>query len=582
MTSRTGLHAGQVIAGRYRIEAMLGEGGMGAVYRATQLSLDRAVALKVMLELPGDNLRLEERFEREAAALARLAHPSTVRLFDFGRTERGCPFLVMELLEGADLEELLRRRGRLECAEALHVTAQVLRSLEEAHAAGLLHRDIKPANIFVCAASGGPRVKVLDFGIAGMTAALQPAARLTRTGVFVGSAPYMSPEQARGDAVGPATDLYAAGVVLFEMLTGATPFREATLTALLLAKVNQPAPALTEVCPSLVVPREVRELVAELLLRDAGQRPSAASAVAERIEALLGREDLSRRSRAPALVASTTGALVAPRAAPVETARTEPMPAPLALRELPLAKTAPMAGSAPRDARRWTASWRGLAAVLVLLTFGGALVALIRGGAERSEARQLNEDEQPKSAASAQTELALQPDEDVPAPQNAEHTARPNASTPDAAAPTQPRPRVSASARSLVPRRQRRTQPPAPPSPAEPQPRPAPITPSASPPQPEPSPTTPAPREPAVAAPAPLERPAPSEPGRTYPTVAAVVAARDAGEISQLQSNRMILELRRQQFEARSQLGRDYKEGRITLEQLKAGQLAIDERFEGR
>src|SRR4051812_32743151 len=168
--SATALGPGQLIADRYRVEELLGEGGMGSVYRATQLSLGRAVAVKVIADAEMASAHLVERFEREARALARLAHPHTVRLFDFGLSDGKSPFLVMELLSGRDLAERLRTDGPMGWRDALAVCVQVLRALEEAHEAGIVHRDIKPANIFLCKVQGQELfAKVLDFGISGLT-----------------------------------------------------------------------------------------------------------------------------------------------------------------------------------------------------------------------------------------------------------------------------------------------------------------------------------------------------------------------------------------------------------------------------
>src|SRR5688572_12712593 len=245
---------GHVVAGRYRIQELLGQGGMGSVYRALQLSVGRPVALKLLSDEHVGSADLLERFQREAVALARLAHPNTVRLFDFGTSEGGCPFLVMEFLRGTDLAWDLERQGPLRYDHALRIARQVLCSLSEAHDAGIVHRDVKPANVFLCASSSWPLVKVLDFGIVGDILADPVASRLTRTGTVIGSVAYMSPEQAQGLAVGPAADLYAVGVVLFEMLTGRTLFDARACTAQLIAKVMEPAPRLRDVHPALGVP----------------------------------------------------------------------------------------------------------------------------------------------------------------------------------------------------------------------------------------------------------------------------------------------------------------------------------------
>jgi serine/threonine protein kinase len=278
---------GHIIAGRYRVERLLGQGAMGSVYRALQLSVGRSVALKLLVDEHAGHPAYVERFEREALALSRLAHPNTVRLFDFGTTERGWPFIVMELLRGSDLADDLERQGPLRWDQALRVLHGVASSLAEAHALGIVHRDIKPANIFLCADGDWPTVKVLDFGIARDTER-GAATKLTLTGTVVGSAAYMSPEQAQGKTAGPASDLYGLGVVSFEALTARTPFHGRAFTAQLLAKVLEPAPRLRELSAA-DVPPEVAALVEQLLEREPSRRPASAVALIGRIEELLAR-----------------------------------------------------------------------------------------------------------------------------------------------------------------------------------------------------------------------------------------------------------------------------------------------------
>ena len=211
------MHApGTLIGGRHRIEALLGQGGFGVVYRATQLALDRPVALKVLLpEALGDEAL--PRFQREAEIVQRLDHPNIVRLLDFGVGAGAEPYLVFELLQGQTLHEALASAGPLSVARAARVGAQILKALMEAHARGVVHRDIKPANVFLCNFQGEPDfVKVLDFGIAKG----RDSGTLTGRGGVLGTPAYMAPEQANGGVVGFAADLFSLGLVLEEMLTG--------------------------------------------------------------------------------------------------------------------------------------------------------------------------------------------------------------------------------------------------------------------------------------------------------------------------------------------------------------------------
>jgi len=204
-----------VLGGRYTLLAILGTGGMATVWRARDEMLGREVAVKVLGPQQAAEPEFLARFEREARLAAAVSHPRLVTVFDFG-VERGTPFIVMELLGGRTLRRVLDETGALPPEQAVTVAAAVCDGLEAAHAAGLVHRDITPANIVL----NGGEVKILDFGIAradGTRAA-------TATGTVLGTAAYLSPEQASGHAAGPQSDLYSLGCVLFEMLTGRPPF----------------------------------------------------------------------------------------------------------------------------------------------------------------------------------------------------------------------------------------------------------------------------------------------------------------------------------------------------------------------
>ncbi|HEX4354890.1 MAG TPA: protein kinase, partial [Polyangiales bacterium] len=218
---------GQSIDGRYRLEAQIGVGGLGTVYRATHTKLDRAVAVKVLHESYGASAVQRARFEREAKALATVEHTNIVSVMDYGVAEDR-PYLVMELLEGETLSQRLKR-GPMPVEGAVSIAQQMLGALAFMHSGGLLHRDIKPSNVFIQRMHDGKeRVKVLDFGLAKFTAPVAPGSdadpTLTRDGSIVGTPAYMSPEQATGESVDPRSDVYAMGVILFQMLTGRLPF----------------------------------------------------------------------------------------------------------------------------------------------------------------------------------------------------------------------------------------------------------------------------------------------------------------------------------------------------------------------
>jgi outer membrane protein assembly factor BamB len=216
---------GTIVGDRYRIEGLLGQGGFGAVFRATQLSLDRPVALKAILPdaFGDDGLH---RFHREAAIVQRLEHPNIVRLLDFGTSAGGEPFLVFELLEGQTIDQALRSGGPLSAPRVARVASQVLKALMEAHARGIVHRDIKPANVFLCNFQGEPDfVKLLDFGIARS----EDTRAVTQRGSVVGTPAYMAPEQVTGAEPTFATDLYALGLTLEEALIGEPVFKDVSL-----------------------------------------------------------------------------------------------------------------------------------------------------------------------------------------------------------------------------------------------------------------------------------------------------------------------------------------------------------------
>jgi len=227
------LRAGDRVGGRYRLERLLGGGGMALVYAASDDRLDRTVALKVLADNLAEHVEIRERFLREARIAARLAHPHIVEVYDSGQGER--PYIVMEYVDGATLADELRRRGPLAPHEAGALVAQAADGLAHAHAAGVVHRDVKPENLLVDADGA---LKIADFGIAHAV----EGTRLTSTGAVLGTASYLAPEQATGDTVTPATDVYALGAVLYELLTGRPPHTGTTLTELLARKLEQPVP----------------------------------------------------------------------------------------------------------------------------------------------------------------------------------------------------------------------------------------------------------------------------------------------------------------------------------------------------
>ncbi len=250
---------GRDLDGRYRIGRLLGRGGMGAVYEGVQLSIGRKVAVKLLRVRGEATTEALQRFAVEARAVGRLEHPHIVRVYDYGMTDEGIPYLVMELLIGQSLAHLLKASGgALPIAEAIRIVAQASRGLAAAHRRGIVHRDIKPGNIWI-----GPdperTVKVIDFGMA--IGGNWPGTRITATGLVVGTPTYMSPEQAEGTSVyTPAADVYALGLLLFRLVVGHNPFARETVLSTLMAQLNTPIPDVSETDAGVPIPPELSDI----------------------------------------------------------------------------------------------------------------------------------------------------------------------------------------------------------------------------------------------------------------------------------------------------------------------------------
>ena len=245
------VHAGDVIAARYRVEGVIGVGGMGIVVSGVHLDLEQRVAIKLILPSAMNNEGLRERFVREARAAARLRSEHVTKVLDVGKLPSGAPYMVMELLEGCDLGEVLAKNGPLPYETAADFIAQACEAVAEAHAQGIVHRDIKPQNLFLTTCvGGGALVKVLDFGVSKVSVAGMD--NLTRSMMVMGSPVYMSPEQMRSARdVDPRTDIWALGVVLFELLTGRAPFDAESIPALCLKVAAEAPPSLARERPDL-------------------------------------------------------------------------------------------------------------------------------------------------------------------------------------------------------------------------------------------------------------------------------------------------------------------------------------------
>jgi eukaryotic-like serine/threonine-protein kinase len=259
------------LGGRYELEERLASGGMGSVYSATDARLGRRVAVKLLREELADDPRFVERFRREARAVAALSHNNLANVFDYGE-DADHHYIVMELLPGQDLARALSDEAPLDPARAADIAAQTCDALAHAHAAGVVHRDVKPGNIIV---DHNGRVKVTDFGIA--RAAGQST--LTAAGSVIGTAPYLSPEQAAGGDIGPQSDLYSLGIVLYEMLTGCVPFRGDAPVAIAMRHISEEVPAPSAANPD--VPRALDAVVAKATAKAPEQGFPSAQAMAE-------------------------------------------------------------------------------------------------------------------------------------------------------------------------------------------------------------------------------------------------------------------------------------------------------------
>jgi serine/threonine protein kinase len=294
---------GELFEGKYRIVRVVGVGGMGVVLEAHHMHLDQRVAIKMLLPECAVDGYLVQRFVREGRAAVRIRSAHIARVQDVGTTREGLPFLVMEYLEGADLETILEQRGPLPIALAVDLLLQTGEALAHAHAQGIVHRDLKPQNLFLTASAGKESAKLLDFGISKLPAGSPTDLAMTKTRAALGTPLYMAPEQMRSAHDADArTDIWGLGTLLFAMLTGKTPFAGSTMPELCASILQDPAPRLCDLRTG--VPAEIGDAVQRCLEKDPAMRFSSVLEIA-RIVARFG------SSRAPALLASIEEATAA-------------------------------------------------------------------------------------------------------------------------------------------------------------------------------------------------------------------------------------------------------------------------------
>ncbi len=327
---------GDVLDRRYRIDALIGEGGMAQVYKVTHTMIGKALAAKIVRPELRDDMEVIRRFLREAQIVSSIKHPNVVDISDYGEMPEGGAYCVMELLRGRTLAEIIDDDGAFSPEEALGVALQLCQGLQHSHEAGVVHRDLKPQNIFICDPKGGrdPVVKLIDFGVA------RAGQRITVAGAVLGTPEYMSPEQVQGQDVDAGADLYALGVILFELLTAAVPFRSDDVAITMQSHVHATPPKMTVVDPQLEHLAHTQGLIERLMAKSRADRPSTAAETGvllqQAMQADLGQEAAERVVRATVAIGS--GGIVTTPVLP-------PIPAePWGDRQMPWNPDAPEAG----------------------------------------------------------------------------------------------------------------------------------------------------------------------------------------------------------------------------------------------
>lgn len=281
---------GKKIQDKYEVLEVRSRGGMGVIYKGRHLLLERPVAIKCITEVLTYDTSIWKRFEQEAKSASLLNHPNIITVHDFGVTEDGDLYLVMEFLEGASLNEFIELNGQLSEKLCVKIFMQVSDALHHAHSVGILHRDLKPSNIFISSTSRGPSVKVLDFGLAKVMHA-STKEKITRTGECLGTPDYMSPEQSRGMSMDQRSDIYATGICMFEALTGKLPFAADDLMQVLSRQMSDKPPSFKEIAPERKINKDIEQIVMKCLEKDPQKRFQSMETLGNALIAYLQKHD---------------------------------------------------------------------------------------------------------------------------------------------------------------------------------------------------------------------------------------------------------------------------------------------------
>ncbi|WP_394821773.1 protein kinase domain-containing protein [Pendulispora albinea] len=457
---------GGVLAGKYRVERVLGAGGMGVVVAARHVTLGSLVALKFMIPSALDVAGAAERFIREAQAAARLRGDHIARVMDFGTLDTGAPYIVMEFLEGADLDAVLRARGRLPVAEAVEYMIGACKAMVEAHGAGIIHRDLKPHNLFLTRRPDGTTIiKVLDFGISKFIGANDVSdVASTRTGTLMGSPAYMSPEQIRNSKyVDARTDIYALGSIFFQLLTGERVFRAPSMGEMLVSVLHDPPRTVRELVPEL--PADVNAIVARCLQKDPNQR------FASTHDLLMALQSLGASRYSAPIASATLQIAAAPTYGRQGDSSRDDAPTSVPIHtQVATQATLDHAAVSSSHASPRKSEWL-VAALVGSLALLGISSAVVIGALRWSDTWQVaanpSPHENPTPRASAVTMLmpmpsfAAAPDRDASAPGSTAVSARVTPASPASSSPVLPAPTASAGSTPPYPSASTKPSPPA-------------------------------------------------------------------------------------------------------------------------